>query len=218
MIPEDELRLQLLWRERWSAAGWEPFVLTEWQARQNPYFAEFDQAISKFPSANPATYERACFLRWLALEVAGGGFMSDFDVIIYDDVRLEDPANHYWFELTGQERNKLQYFQRVCPSLVYASEQICRQLTKLFATGEFGRRNIDVKDDQGQKVTKPHFSDQYAIEDIGNKMPELIQRHDLVKGYCDDHWETAPFVHYSNSSTMPRGKTPRWKHIPDLRK
>lgn len=203
MLPEDELRLSLHWSDRWRAAGWEPFVLTEWQARQHPMFVEYQKAVSLFPSINPPLYEYSCWVRWLALAQVGGGFMSDFDLIPYPTEAIK------LFDINPEQAAKLQMFQRVSPSFVHASKKVCEQLCELFMTGKYGRRKIGDKD---------HASDQYALENIGEKFPDLIERHDLVKGYCDDHWETAPFVHYSNSATMPRGKTPRWKHIPDLRK
>jgi len=215
MEPFDELKLSLLWRERWTAAGWEPFVLNEWHARQHPMFSEFDRAISALPAVNPFLYERACFLRWMALAKIGGGFMSDFDLIPYPSKETEihtlivkdcDPIDYL-----GDVRlleGRLQMFQRVSPSLVQASKEVCEQLCIQMMSGQFGKRDIN---------GRTHFSDMYAIDDIGLKFPDLIERHDIVKGYADDHWETAPFVHWSNGSMSPRGKTPRYKHIPLLR-
>lgn len=203
--PADELRLLNLWRRHHSAV-WEPFVLTEWHARQHPAFADFDARIRALPSVNPPEYERACYLRWLALAAVGGGFMSDYDVFQRPGSMLP--------ELTGAGLGRLQMFQRQSPSLVYAARHICERLCMTIrGIGDqlpaLGQREIN---------GKLHYSDQYAIEDIvaTGEGEDWITLHNTVLGYMDEGWEKAVAVHFSNAAMMPRGKTPRWKHIPTL--
>src|SRR5687767_13866136 len=89
----NERLLVSLWIDRWRAAGLTPIVLNEYHARKHPIFPEFDAAVSKLPSVNPKGYDRACFLRWLAVQVAAQTYPSDngrialcdYDVFIYDD-------------------------------------------------------------------------------------------------------------------------------------
>lgn len=206
---ENELRLITLWRNVWQTRGIETVVLSEFHARQHPYFSEYDAAISKLPTVNSVLYERACYLRWLALAQVGGGFISDYDVF------PKAPGEGH--EIFGPpfDGTKFNMFQKKgpCPSFNYVSKETCEWLCQQFATGQFGKRDMEGRD---------HFSDQYSICDLWTeeeKKPEAERRiilHDYVLGYMDEGWEKARFVHFSNSSTTPRGKTPRWRHIPAL--
>ncbi len=70
-----------LWAESWAKHGWEPRILTERVVRMHPLYKSFKAAVNKFPTTNAPQYEEACYLRWLALKGAGGGWMTDYDVI-----------------------------------------------------------------------------------------------------------------------------------------
>jgi hypothetical protein len=70
-----------LWAESWKRHGWKPRVLTDRVVRQHPKFKEFSAAINLLPTVNNRAYENACYLRWLALQGVGGGWMTDYDVI-----------------------------------------------------------------------------------------------------------------------------------------
>ena len=52
-------------------------------AERHPLFREFDERTKLLPTVNPGDYELACYRRWLAVARAGGGFMSDYDVVNY---------------------------------------------------------------------------------------------------------------------------------------
>ena len=70
-----------LWAESWKKFGWTPRVLTDRLARMSPDFDQYLARINKLPTVNAREYENACYLRWLALQDAGGGWMVDYDVI-----------------------------------------------------------------------------------------------------------------------------------------
>lgn len=205
----DELKLINLWRRGWQLIGWEPVVLKEYHARRHPEFEIYDKAVSALPSVNPPGYDRACFLRWLALAVAGGGYMADYDCFPSPGWKMGCFPDI--FPLTGEQGNRLQIFQSCCPSLVYAWKPTAEALCKALRTGSFKPRTIN---------GKPHYSDMYCLEDIlltlecmnGNK-PFGIQTHDdLVTHYGAPGWEKRPYVHFSHQS-MADLKGPRWQHI-----
>lgn len=204
----DSVKLILLWMERWRAVGMEPRVLSEWHARQHPYFEEFDAAIRKIPTANAPEYERACFIRWLALAQVGGGFLSDYDVFSKRLGELKQ-CQLPW-PMSGADLNKLHILQAncVCPCLAYAYKSVAERLCEEFATGTFTMHEIN-----GQK----HLSDQYAIEQLVLAKADWIKQHDYVKLYGDEGWEKSPFVHFANASFKDHNQ-PRWKRIPELLK
>jgi len=202
----DSLKLIALWRQHWTAAGWEPFVLNEWHARQHPRYAEFHSKLCVLPSVNPKEYEIACYLRWLALAQVGGGWMADYDVF---ETKAPGAPPH-WHELTGAELGKIQIFQTpCCPCLVWCSADNAVQFLEQASTGQYGRREIN---------GSAHYSDQYALEDLHMARVPWIEIRDMVKLWSDKGWETAPVVHYANAVCQPQGKTPRWQHIPGLLK
>ena len=61
--------------------GWEPVVLSLDEARCHPKFDALSQAIPHYPTINPSGFDSLCWLRWLALDEAGGGFFADYDCI-----------------------------------------------------------------------------------------------------------------------------------------
>ena len=69
------------WMDSWSGAGFEPVVLDRSHAERHPRYAELLPVFKSYPTVNPAEYELACYLRWLALDAVGGGLMSDYDVM-----------------------------------------------------------------------------------------------------------------------------------------
>lgn len=197
---EHELKLMLLWRARWTAAGFQPYVLSEWHAQQHPKFEEWSKFIDALPSVNPPGYERACWMRWLALAQMKGGMMSDYDVIPYGENVIE---------LLRIPRTKtgVHLFQKACPSLVYADTDPLRFINDVMENKP-GLRQIN---------GKPHYSDMYAFEDLAERERPWLKLHDIVKSYGEPGWETAPFVHYNNGTMCPAAKTPRYQHIPALR-
>lgn len=207
-VPElkliDEWKLMLGWRERWSAAGFDPFVLTEWHCQQHPYWPEYFAAVGKLPSVNPPPYETLCYLRWLALAQAGGGFLSDFDVAPYAGARevLFSALDYAGFKEDAHT------FQGAIPSVAYASAGAAEKLSREFALGKWGRQEINGRE---------HFSDMYALEAMaGSGEVEWLKTHNLVKNFGEVGWESAPLVHFSSGSMKPTYE-PKWKHIPKLR-
>lgn len=81
---EESTRLLLLWRENWESQGYRTQVLNEHIARKHPLFDEYNERIKRFPSINPDGYDRACWMRWLAMVQVQGGFMTDYDLFAYN--------------------------------------------------------------------------------------------------------------------------------------
>jgi len=66
------------WKNAWSEAGWRPVILTLEDAKRHKNYQKFHDA---FESAEYKLdkHSQMSFYRWLAMAVAGGGWMSDLD-------------------------------------------------------------------------------------------------------------------------------------------
>ena len=93
----DEPALEV-WRDVWAKAGWDPVVLSQKDAERHPRYDEMVRRFSEYPTVNVPGYELACYLRYLAMAVVGGGFMTDYDVI---NVNVPPPPTCDWLPNDG---------------------------------------------------------------------------------------------------------------------
>lgn len=77
----DQGKLIDLWSKTWAQQGFTPIILSEGDAQKNPLYPAFKAHILDLPTTNPKTYEMACYLRHLAMQVIGGGLLTDMDVM-----------------------------------------------------------------------------------------------------------------------------------------
>lgn len=70
------------WKDAWSAMGYIPRVLTLEDARRHPDYESYSEILDKkVPLGSNKEYDKACYLRWLAMATSGGLLMSDFDTV-----------------------------------------------------------------------------------------------------------------------------------------
>lgn len=92
-----------LWRKGWVTRGWNPIILTYADAVKNAKFEDFEAALAKLPCAGADRKRWAHqFYRWLALDSAGGGLLTDYDVLPGDFTPAQfEPVNGWststWF-------------------------------------------------------------------------------------------------------------------------
>jgi len=65
-----------VWKDEWEAAGFEAKVLKLEDAKRHPYYEKMEKVISPIFTEK---YNQMCYYRWLAMSVAGGGWMCDYD-------------------------------------------------------------------------------------------------------------------------------------------
>lgn len=109
-----QAELIAVWEQSWRRFGWQPQILTPRDATRHPDYARFLAKINTLPTVNSRVYENACYLRWLALDRAGGGFMCDYDVINYG-LRPFKPDHGIDF-----------FHPQYIPSFVYFNKEGCR--------------------------------------------------------------------------------------------
>ena len=184
-LRDDQQQMIEHWRRSWAKQGWNPVVLSVDDARRNPMFREFDEACRLLPTVNRIEYELACYRRWMAVATAGGGFMSDYDVVNYGFKPSPPEADLVIYE-TNTEHGT------VIPSVVggtaYGFIQACLAFTL-----------SDPNSITSQEEGKPHASDMIAMQmtaskRIYNAAPRVVQ-------YGHDGWDEAQLVHYSHVTT-----------------
>lgn len=78
---DDDARKLEVWRTGWRSRGWNPVVLTQRDATRNNKFTAMQANAERLPTTKERQAANYRFLRWLALESMGGGFMVDADVL-----------------------------------------------------------------------------------------------------------------------------------------
>lgn len=145
----DELETLRAWSDLWRGAGWEPRILTVADAERHPRYEKYLERINAIPLGPNPEYDRVCYLRWLALASAGGGWMSDYDTIPLD------------FPPSGNLPNggKCTWMEFSVPSLAAgAPEEFDAMLDLMIGTAEEAVASRDVNGDL--------FSDMMALQRI----------------------------------------------------
>ena len=190
-IPEHEAALVDLWKASWIANGWEAIVLDESAVRVDEEVARMLLAYRQLPSINRKKLDYYCYVRWLAVAQAGGGFMCDYDVINYS--------------FRPQPVGNLALYERSVPCLVSGTAAEYERVARFFAAYAV------TPDDRLQG--KPHVSDMMIV----TKNTWLYEQEEGCAEFGRSGWETAGAVHFSNLSMKSRSFVPRHEHIPSLR-
>lgn len=192
-VPEinaNEQKAQIeLWKESWKSRGWNPIVLTWLEARKHALYEKFENAVKLLPTVNPKKYELSCYLRWLALDQAGGGLMSDYDCIPgrmlprdLDEIRKDSGKMHVL-----QSNDSV-----VVPACVYAD----REALKLWIKTMMGYKPTTSDIEQGVS----HVSDQSIATSIAAQEGSFIKKHTLVSEIGEANYKTAHAIHFANSA------------------
>lgn len=188
---QDEMALLELWKESWQAMGWEPIVLDESDVRFDDEAMAMASAFTKLPSINKKNLDYCCYLRWLAVAQAGGGFMCDYDVINYGFV--------------PRDAGELTLYERSVPCLVSGTAAEFMRVARLFAAYQPKR-----SDKLGSRA---HVSDMMIL----STNPWMFKTAAGCGEFGRPGWEEAPAVHFANFSMKPHGYMPRHAHIPKIR-
>ncbi|MDD5198737.1 MAG: hypothetical protein PHC88_02960 [Terrimicrobiaceae bacterium] len=190
-IPEHEAALVDLWRESWTANGWEAVVLDESSVAVDEEVARMLLAYRALPSINRKKLDYYCYVRWLAVAQAGGGFMCDYDVVNYG--------------FRPRPVGKMALYERSVPCLVSGTAAEYERVARFFAAYSVA------SDDRLQG--KPHVSDMMIL----TKNTWMFEQSQGCAEYGRPGWEAAGAVHFSNLSMKSRSHVPRHEHIPKLR-
>jgi hypothetical protein len=189
--PGHEAALVDLWRESWIANGWDAVVLDESSVRVDDEVTRMLLTYRELPSINRKKLDYYCYVRWLAVAQAGGGFMCDYDVVNYS--------------FAPRPAGRMAIYERSVPCLVSGTAAEYARIARFFAAYAVAA------DDRLQG--RPHVSDMMIL----TKNEWMFESQTGCAEYGRPGWETAGAVHFSNLSMKSRSFVPRHEHIPALR-
>jgi hypothetical protein len=178
-----------LWRESWESRGWEIHILSEDDARGHPGYKAFSDRISRYPTTNNPAYERACYMRHLAMANIGGGILVDYDVFLRSvDVPKEDaemPLHAVILEPT-----------RVPCAVIGNADAFGDICDIIYEHNSSGQNHVsDMTILRKSKIpTSPQ-----CIEHLCSGRP--------IENDLGDGWKTAPMIHFSTYSFSKLGWT-----------
>lgn len=173
------------WKQSWAKRGWSPHVLGIEDARKHPMFSEFEERVLQLPTVNTVQYETACYFRWLAVAAAGGGFMSDYDVVNYGFIPRSPASDLVIYEATYNT-------DYVTPSVVGGSAYGFLSACMAFC---LPRPEEITSEHNG----RPHASDMHIMQTMFKRSLYVIAP--IVRQYGHEGWDTADLVHYSHITT-----------------
>ena len=77
----DSAEILGVWKQAWSAAGYNPRVLDLSHAEAHPDYVSIIKKLDEIPLGNNVPYDSACYLRHFAMASVGGGIMTDYDTL-----------------------------------------------------------------------------------------------------------------------------------------
>lgn len=175
-----------LWKQSWSRLGWNPVVLGPLDAMKHPKFEEFRAKIAALPTVNPVKYEQACYLRWLALDFVGGGFLTDYDVI---STRLTPQS---FMEIRASEKlTPLQGGSSLVPAAMWAPKGALKDW--LAALEGYKPKKRDTEEG------RPHVSDQSILNRL--KAEAWVDAtQERVKEVGEAGWRGAELIHFAHGA------------------
>lgn len=158
------------WKTSWCRNGWNPIVLGRDTAMKHPRYAQYRQAVSRFPTVNSIRYEMACYVRHLCMYVVGGGLLTDYDVM---NIR-------YRPEDLPADDSEIQVLEPAgVPCAMYGSKSAWEWV-------------INVIEDYRPKDNENHVSDMMIM--VGQK----TSRHYVCLNLDYPDWESARLIHFHN--------------------
>lgn len=190
-IPSPEGLLDL-WRHSWLQHGWNAEVLDESCANSHPSYEAFLAHVERLPTINKPAYERACYLRHLAMANQEGNYpllLVDYDVIN----RFFTPAMA--LDIPNGRRLVILEPTRV-PCAVLGTQQGFEDLCDLIY--EYVPKSAD------KAGSDAHISDMEIFRQT--RLPytahcvEHLCSGEPIRDHLGDGWKHAPMIHFSGFS------------------
>ena len=193
---QDYVMLKHLWRDSWARNGWDPVVLTLSNATHHPLYEQLWAAVLALPTLNNKYYETQCYLRWLAIAAAGGGFMVDYDVM---NLGFRPPPSINC-SLTTYDPYE------ISPALLSGGPDAFAAAAASMIAFQPSQVPVEVNTTHTTTSTKVHMSDQQMMQMgvIPSQRWSTPLRRMLTPG-----WANASLVHFVHAQS----RKPRWYWI-----
>jgi len=165
----DSAEMLGVWKQAWSAAGYNPRVLNLSHAESHPDSYSIIKKLDEIPLGNNVPFDSTCYLRHFAMASVGGGIMTDYDTL---------PLNMNKYSLLaggdgGLPNNGMfTSFEGHTPSFVVGSAVEWDRVAKALI-----REGIEAGKDETTGIIVGDgirlFSDMYALE-------SLIRKHEVL--------------------------------------
>lgn len=161
------------WKQAWSAAGFEPRVLTLEDARTHPHFIPIDYAMEHTWLDG---YNKMCIWRWVAMSNVGGGWMTDYDVFPLRSFATQPLPNN----------GALTVHDRFIPDLVSGSSDEWIRVAKEIVNGlmeKDAEKKIEARSYPARKKkrrTYTRWTDMFALQLWSQSQPNMFQSDSMV--------------------------------------
>ena len=182
-----------MWKTLWANAGWKPVVLSEEHASAHPDYDDMKARFATFPTTNPTGYEVACYLRYLAMAVVGGGFMSDYDVA---NVNVPPPPRCDWLPNEG----RLTTHEEYTPAVMSGSGEEYERVVRAMYDADI---DAVMAADDASMVSDMFFLQYFRDQGLIWTTPALFTMANWVSDPpCDDEGVELPMLfHFSTANT-----------------
>ena len=201
----DEPALEV-WRDVWAKAGWDPVVLSQKDAERHPRYDEMVRRFSEYPTVNVPGYELACYLRYLAMAVVGGGFMTDYDVI---NVNVPPPPTCDWLPNDGAFTTHEKFVPSVASGTAAEFDRVVNEFYDVDVNAVLQVTGSVTGDNQiSDMILDLYLADQGKISEATSL---AISPAEITDPPCDAHGAALPLMFHFSHHTMKNvlGQTDR---------
>ena len=92
--PNVQNQILELWKKTWTRFGYNPIVLTEWDATKHPEYQNIKNILKSLKTEGNRKTQMAKFYRWLAFDYSGAGLMTEYDVMPNSQFTTDDLPKH----------------------------------------------------------------------------------------------------------------------------
>lgn len=208
----DESQKSLLdvWARSWRKQGWDPIVLTEDHAKTHPSYPTFKDRFWSLPTEYGHDYEGACFMRWLAVAQAGGGMMTDYDVINYGFKPYHQPMTRMTIYANSPPKG-------IFMGCVAGRREYFQDMANIFAAWLPDQYDLNTT---SATYSGYHCSDLTMLERMFDSKtypkPDWFERQPGCALFDYPDWKTEKLVHYGYAMRAA-GYWPKCDHIEKIR-